>query len=57
MTDKPNDAVAGKAATGKKPYCPPRLTRAGTLAELTQGFSGSLPDEQGGMTKQNPFQG
>jgi hypothetical protein len=24
---------------------------------LTQGFAGSVPDEQGGNTKRNPFQG
>lgn len=56
MTDKRNDADVAKHA-GKKAYRSPKLTKAGTLAELTQGFSGSLPDEQGGMTKRNPFQG
>ena len=43
--------------TGRKPYTAPKLRKAGTLAELTQGFAGSLPDEQGGQTKRNPFQG
>lgn len=41
----------------RKPYTAPRLNKVGTLAELTQGFSGSLPDEQGGQTKRNPYQG
>jgi len=41
----------------KKRYESPCLAKAGTLAELTQGFSGSIPDEQGGQTKRNPFQG
>jgi hypothetical protein len=40
-----------------KPYTKPVLTKAGSLAELTQGFAGSVPDEQGGQTKRNPFQG
>jgi hypothetical protein len=40
-----------------KPYTTPVLTKAGSLAELTQGFAGSVPDEQGGQTKRNPFQG
>lgn len=41
----------------KKRYCKPRLEKAGSLTELTQGFDGSVPDEQGGMTKVNPFTG
>jgi len=41
----------------RKPYRKPQLKRAGSLAELTQGFAGSVPDEQGGQTKRNPFQG
>ncbi|WP_441004072.1 lasso RiPP family leader peptide-containing protein [Pseudocolwellia agarivorans] len=41
----------------KLAYTKPVLTNAGNLAELTQGFSGSIPDEQGGHTKRNPFQG
>lgn len=41
----------------RKPYTAPQLNKAGTLAELTQGFAGSLPDEQGGQTKRNPYQG
>lgn len=40
-----------------KPYSKPKLKKQGTLNELTQGFAGSLPDEQGGHTKRNPFQG
>lgn len=40
-----------------KKYSKPLLTRAGSLKELTQGFSGSVPDEQGGNTKRNPFTG
>lgn len=40
-----------------KTYTKPVLTNAGNLAELTQGFAGSIPDEQGGHTKRNPFQG
>ena len=40
-----------------KPYATPVLKSAGNLAELTQGFAGSVPDEQGGHTKRNPFQG
>lgn len=40
-----------------KTYSKPVLTNAGNLAELTQGFAGSIPDEQGGHTKRNPFQG
>jgi hypothetical protein len=38
-------------------YTKPVLKNAGSLVELTQGFSGSIPDEQGGHTKRNPFQG
>lgn len=41
----------------KREYVKPELTKVGSLAELTQGFSGSVPDEQGGHTKRNPFQG
>jgi hypothetical protein len=43
--------------TDKAVYTKPVLKNAGSLAELTQGFSGSIPDEQGGHTKRNPFQG
>ena len=43
--------------TVQKPYSTPVLRSAGNLAELTQGFAGSIPDEQGGQTKRNPFQG
>ena len=46
-----------KREQARKPYHKPRLQRAGSLAELTQGFAGSVPDEQGGQTKRNPFQG
>jgi hypothetical protein len=41
----------------KREYQKPELTKVGTLAELTQGFAGSIPDENGGHTKRNPFQG
>ncbi len=41
----------------KKAYTKPVITNPGTLAELTKGFSGSIPDEQGGHTKRNPFEG
>ncbi|WP_106404112.1 lasso RiPP family leader peptide-containing protein [Paraglaciecola hydrolytica] len=41
----------------KLAYTKPELTKVGSLAELTQGFAGSIPDEQGGNTKRNPFQG
>ena len=41
----------------KREYSKPELQKAGSLAELAQGFSGSVPDEQGGHTKRNPFQG
>ena len=41
----------------KKQYKKPEITNPGDLAQLTQGFSGSIPDEQGGHTKRNPFQG
>jgi len=40
-----------------KVYKKPQFKQVGTLAELTQGFAGSVPDEQGGHTKRNPFQG
>jgi len=43
--------------TERKTYTKPVLTNAGNLAKLTQGFAGSIPDEQGGHTKRNPFQG
>lgn len=38
-----------------KLYTKPVLKQLRTLGELTQGFSGSLPDAQGGHTKRNPF--
>lgn len=41
----------------RKTYIKPQFKQIGTLAELTQGFAGSVPDEQGGHTKRNPFQG
>lgn len=46
-----------KPVETKAVYTKPVLKNAGSLAELTQGFSGSIPDEQGGHTKRNPFQG
>jgi hypothetical protein len=45
------------STTDKREYVKPELTKVGSLAELTQGFSGSVPDENGGHTKRNPFQG
>ncbi len=41
----------------RKAYVAPRLKLVGTLTELTEGFSGSIPDERGGQTKRNPYQG
>lgn len=41
----------------KREYVKPELNKVGSLAELTQGFAGSVPDENGGHTKRNPFQG
>ena len=35
----------------KESYRKPVLKNAGSLAELTQGFSGSIPDEQGGRLR------
>ena len=46
-----------KQTEQKREYQKPALTKVGSLAELTQGFAGSIPDEQGGHTKRNPFQG
>lgn len=46
-----------KDVNGKQQYTKPELTKVGSLAELTQGFAGSIPDENGGHTKRNPFQG
>jgi hypothetical protein len=46
-----------KKDSKKKVYQKPVIENPGSLAELTQGFSGSIPDEQGGNTKRNPFQG
>jgi|TARA_B100000700_G_scaffold45158_1_gene47102 hypothetical protein len=43
--------------TATKQYKKPVLVHAGSLSVLTQGFAGSVPDEQGGQTKRNPFQG
>jgi hypothetical protein len=40
-----------------KKYTKPEFKLAGTLSDLTQGFAGSVPDEQGGQTKRNPYQG
>ena len=45
------------ASESKQEYVKPELQKVGTLAELTEGFAGSIPDEQGGQTKRNPFQG
>ncbi len=46
-----------EGALRRRPYHSPCLKSIGTLAELTQGFSGSIPDERGGQTKRNPYQG
>ncbi len=46
-----------KSTNEKNEYVKPELTKIGSLAELTQGFAGSVPDENGGHTKRNPFQG
>jgi len=46
-----------RSTVKRKPYAAPRLSNQGTLGALTQGFAGSVPDEQGGQTKRNPFQG
>lgn len=51
------EASLAKTASVLKAYSKPVLKNAGNLAELTQGFAGSIPDEQGGQTKRNPFQG
>jgi len=51
-TNAQQQSVASKAD-----YTKPVLKNAGSLADLTQGFAGSIPDEQGGHTKRNPFQG
>lgn len=50
--DKPCDVDISR-----KTYIKPQFKQVGTLAELTEGFAGSVPDEQGGQTKRNPFQG
>ena len=53
-----NDVVYnGDEAVSKKSYRKPEFKKVGSLAELTQGFAGSVPDEQGGQTKRNPFLG
>ena len=33
----------------KKPYRPPRLTEYGSVAKLTQGGNGTLPDDGSGI--------
>ena len=52
-----NNQIKYNVVTAKSVYTKPVLKNAGSLAELTQGFAGSIPDEQGGHTKRNPFQG
>lgn len=47
----------GNNMSEKREYNKPELTKVGSLADLTQGFAGSIPDETGGNTKRNPFQG
>ncbi len=46
-----------RCSASRKSYRKPQFKQAGTLADLTRGFAGSVPDEQGGKTKRNPFQG
>ncbi len=53
---KTNTNNTQQPVTSKAVYTKPVLKNAGSLADLTQGFSGSIPDEQGGHTKRNPFQ-
>jgi hypothetical protein len=55
--NKNSKNTQAQSAASKAVYTKPVLKSAGSLAELTQGFSGSIPDEQGGHTKRNPFQG
>ncbi len=52
-----NTISESQSPDSRKAYQKPELRQVGTLADLTQGFAGSIPDEQGGMTKRNPFQG
>lgn len=52
-----NKVPEARGAGLRKSYRKPQLKQAGTLADLTRGFAGSVPDEQGGNTKRNPFQG
>jgi formyltetrahydrofolate synthetase len=54
MLNMKDDTVKPNAV---KHYKKPVLVHAGSLSVLTQGFAGSVPDEQGGQTKRNPFQG
>ena len=56
LTNSEN-VTSGGGSSLRKPYHKPQFKQVGTLAELTQGFAGSVPDEQGGHTKRNPFQG
>ena len=55
--DKARSTEHTEQGSCRKPYERPTLTSQGTLGALTQGFAGSVPDEQGGQTKRNPFQG
>lgn len=52
-----NIQLSNSESVAKKAYVKPEIKSSGTLADLTLGFSGSIPDEQGGHTKRNPFQG
>ena len=52
-----NKQLTNFESTDRKKYVKPEIKSSGTLVDLTQGFSGSIPDEQGGHTKRNPFQG
>ena len=49
--------ASSKSTKSYNTYSTPVLKSVGNLAELTQGFAGSVPDEQGGQTERNPFQG
>lgn len=57
MKEQANMTKECKQPEPRKAYSRPVLKQVGTLAELTQGYAGSLPDEQGGQTKRNPFTG
>jgi len=41
--------TAERTQPAKKPYAPPRLTDYGSVAKLTQGGTGTLPDDGSGI--------